>query len=111
MPPDRRETRLVAPHSGEHASEQPLRVDARRLGEQDGELVAAGAIGDIRFAQRAAHERCGGGEQLVATELAEPVVEPLEVVHVEHEQRQPPLVAVCPSHLPGQRVVEAAAAR
>ena len=106
-----RETGLMPPHGGEDACEQPLRVDADRFGKQDRELVSAGSVGDIGFAQRAAYERGGGGKHLVAAELAEPVVEPVEVVHVEHEQGQPPLVAVGTSHLPCQRVVEAAASR
>ena len=104
-----REAGVVPSNGREHTGEEPFRIDAGGLGEEDGELVATGAVRDVGLPQRAAYERRGSAEQLVATQLAEPVVDDLEVVHVQHEQRQPPVIAVRTSHLPRERVVEAAA--
>ena len=53
--------------------------------EQDGELVAAEARGQVAGAQHPAQAAGEGDEQLVADLVAEAVVDPLEVVEVEEE--------------------------
>ena len=88
---------------------EALGVGHGRLREDDGELVAADAAGDVGRADDVAEPLGRLGEHGVAGEVADPVVDRLEVVEVEHDQRQLALVAIRAGHLPAQGLVEVAA--
>ncbi len=66
----------------------------RQLFDQDHELVATEAGDGVRFAHRGAQPRRRQGQQLVAGLVAEQVVDVLEVVEVDEDQRAVPAVAV-----------------
>ena len=67
------------------AAVELIRVGARRLREDDGELVAADAAGESAGAHGVAESVGGLGEDGVSREMADPVVDGLEVVEVEDE--------------------------
>src|SRR5919204_4884198 len=94
-------------------AEQPVvelvRIARRRLRENDRELVPAHAAGDIGRADDILDPLGGLGEDGVAGEMADPVVDRLEVVEVEHDQREATAVAVRARDLAGERLVEVAA--
>ncbi len=91
--PDARAQRDLAAGQVERRGEQ--RADALGRGqrvveaadglEQHGELVAAQSRDGVRRAGRLVDPLCGGGDQLVAAGVAEPVVDELEVVEVDHQ--------------------------
>ena len=78
-------------------------------GEQDGELVAAQAPEDVGLAQAVAQRAGAGDDELVARGVAEAVVDRLEAVEVEHEQRALGAVAPAARDVLGQRAIDAAA--
>ena len=67
----------------------------RHLGEQDQELVAAVAAHRVRFAHRRREAMRRQLEHLVADRVAERVVDLLEVVEVQEQQRQARAAAPC----------------
>ncbi len=79
-----------------------------RLREDDRELVAAHPAGDVRRANDVAHALRRLGEDAVAREVADAVVDRLEVVEVEDHERQVPLVAVRARNLAREGLVEVA---
>ena len=79
-----------------------------RLGQDDRELVAAVARRDVRAAQGRADELRGPGEDAVAEQVAEGVVDELEVVEVEHEHAQRPPRALGPDDLLAEALVHEA---
>ena len=83
---------LAADRERDPVGEQ-LGVVAARLRQDHRELVAADAAGDVGRAHDAAHAVGDLGEHGVAAEVADPVVDPLEVVEVEHDHRDVALVA------------------
>src|SRR3546814_20277562 len=60
----------------------------RRFGQDQGELLAAVAAGDVLAAAVLGQQLAELRQQRVATGVAVDVVEGLEVVDVEHQQRQ-----------------------
>ena len=84
-------------------------VGERRLGQDDRELVAADAAGDVGRAHDVADALGRLGQHGVAGEVADAVVDRLEVVEVEDEQREPPVVALRAGDLARERLVEVAA--
>src|SRR5215831_7950007 len=88
---------------------QLLRVLERRLGEDHGELVAADAAGEVRRPNDIAHALGRLGESGVAREVTHAVVDLLEVVEVEDDQGELPLVAMRAGALARERLVEEAA--
>ena len=81
----------------------------RHAGQQHHELVAAEARDQVGRAQAVGEPRGHGGEQRVADEVAERVVDALEVVEVDEQQRQPRALAARQLHEPLELVVEARA--
>ena len=88
-------------------------TDARLVlalgGEQDGELVATEAPEDVGLAQALLQRAGAGDDELVARGVAEAVVDRLEAVEVEHEQRALGAVAAAAGDVLGQGAVDAAA--
>ncbi len=72
--------------------EQPLRGLAGSIAsgllEQHGELIATQARGGVLRPQRSAHPLRDGQQQLVARRVAQAVVDRLEVVEVEEQDRK-----------------------
>src|SRR5581483_12249068 len=89
--------------------EEALGVLERRLGEDDRELVAADAAGDVGAADDRAQALRDLAEDGVAAQVADLLVDRLEVVEVEEDERETAVVAVGPLHLLGERLVEVAA--
>ena len=58
------------------------------VGQQDGELFPALAAGEVLVAQHGAQRRADAGQDLVAHRVPVLVVDLLEVVEVDHEQRE-----------------------
>ncbi len=89
----------------ERRRQQMVRDDLRALGvtagEQQRELVAAGAIGAVAAAQVRTHDLGDRPQEVVAGRVALHVVDRLEVVDVDHDERQRLLVVAC---LPDTRV-------
>ena len=73
---------------------EELGVLAARLGQDHRELVAADPAGDVGRADDAADAVGDLGEHGVAAEVADAVVDALEVVEVEDDQRDEALVAL-----------------
>ena len=92
----------------EQAPVELVRVVQGRLRQDDGELVAADPARDVGRADDRAHAVGRLGEDGVAGEVADPVVDRLEVVEVEHDQGQPPRVAAAARDLALERLVEVA---
>ena len=88
------------------AAEELFRLLDPRLGQDHRELVAADAAGDVGGADHLAHAHCRLGEHGVAGEVPDLVVHALEVVEVEDDQREPPVVAVRAGALARERLVE-----
>ena len=84
-------------------------VRDRRLGHDHRELVAADAAGDVRRPDDVEDPVGGLGQHRVAGEMADPVVDRLEVVEVEHDEREGAAVAVGAGDLARERLVEVAA--
>jgi hypothetical protein len=83
------------PREPERARERGAQLarDGRRLlgvgaAQEDAELVAPEARDDVALAQRLAQPRADAAQQLVADVVAERVVELLELVEVDHQQRE-----------------------
>ena len=78
--------------AAQRGSQQVIRHRCRVIGvaarEQDGELVAPDPEGAIGAPQVRPHDLGGGPQDLVAGHVAEAVVRLLEVVDVDHQQRQ-----------------------
>ena len=79
-----------------------------RLGHDHRELVAADAAADVDRADLVPEPLRDLGEDGVAREVPDPVVDRLEVVEVEDEERQPAVVALRPEGLAAERLVEVA---
>ena len=79
------------------------------LGQHQRELLAPQPGGEVRAAGEAGHLPGEALQHLVAARMAEPVVHPLEVVEVGHEQAHRLLLAARPLQLELQRVLEGAA--
>src|SRR5262249_46389410 len=80
-----------------------------RLGQDDGELVASVPGGDVRLPEHLAHPVGDAGERGVSGEMAlEAIVDLLEVVEVEHDERQLAVVAVRPRYLALECLLEVA---
>ena len=88
-----------------------------RVGQDDRELVAAIARRDVAFPQGRTDLLGSPGQQPIAKEVAKPVVDQLEVVEVDHQDRQrraralrteqlfaQPLVQVAMVEVPGELV-------
>ena len=90
------------------AAVELLGVRERGLGEDDRELVAADAAGDVGAADDRAHALGELREHGVAGQVADPLVDRLEVVDVEDDEREPAVVAVRAGDLARERVVEVA---
>ena len=88
--------------------EQLLGVDGRRLRQDDRELVAPDAAADVDGSDLVAHALGDLCQHGVAGEVADRVVDPLEVVEVDDQQREPAAVALGPQRLAAERVVEVA---
>src|SRR4051794_7687288 len=58
----------------------PFGLVVVRVGQKDRELVAAVASGDVRRAERSPDDLGGPSQDVVAEEMAEPVVDELEIV-------------------------------
>jgi hypothetical protein len=86
-----------------------IRVGERRFRKDHRELVAADPAGDVGTAHDGPHALGRLGEHRIPGEVADPVVDLLEVVEVEDDQRQPPLVPMGARDLPRQRLMEVAA--
>ena len=90
--------------------EDPLRgapgLVAVGLGQDDRELVAAVARRDVRRAQRRADELRRPGQDPVAEQVAERVVDQLEVVEVEHQHAQRAAAALGPDDLLAEALVQ-----
>ena len=78
------------------------------LGQDDRELVAAVAGRDVRRAQRRPDELRGPGQDPVAEQVAERVVDELEVVEVEHQHAQRAPAALGADDLLAQPLVQEA---
>ena len=87
---------------------EQLRLFDPGLGEHDRELVAAVARRDVGRAQHLAEPVGDAGERGVPDEVVEPVVDPLEVVEVEDDEREPAAVAARARHLALERLLEVA---
>ena len=85
---------------------RPSRVDPARVRQDHGELVTTGPARDIGRTDALAQERRDLGEQPVPFDLPDPGVRQLEVVDVQHADRQPPAVSMCPRDLERKRLVE-----
>ena len=81
---DHREGRHLPPHRLGGL----LRPDQRRVGKNDQELVAAVPAPHVRAPQHARELRADGAEQIVAAQVPQFVVDRLEMVDVEHQDRQ-----------------------
>ena len=79
------------------------------LGEDHRELVAADAARNVGAADDAEHPLGRLGEHAVAGEVADPLVDRLEVVEVDEHEAEAPVVAVRARDLAGQDLVEVAA--
>ena len=79
-----------------------------RLGEDDRELVASDAARDVRRAKNGAYPQRRLGEDTVAGEVADLLVDRLEVVEIEHEQGKAAPVAVRARAFAHERLVEEA---
>ena len=88
---------------------EPLRVGEPRLREDEPELVPADAARDVGLAHSLAHTFRGLGERGVAGEMADAVVDALEVVDVDEHEGEPARVAVRARDLASERLVEVAA--
>src|SRR5439155_13445836 len=77
-----------------------------RLREDDRELVTADPARDVGRANDLAHPLGGLGEDAVAGEVADLVVDRLEVVEVEDDEREVAVVPVGARDLPGEGLVE-----
>jgi hypothetical protein len=64
------------------------RLGLVRIGQQHHELLAAVAGGDVRRADLLLQDPGDAPEHLIAGHVAVGVVVPLEVIHVEDDQRQ-----------------------
>ena len=80
--------------------------DARQILDQDGELIAAQAPDGVLAAQAPFEALADLLQELVAGRVAERVVDVLEVVEVDEEQRQQPFVPARALHGLGQPVAE-----
>ena len=60
----------------------------RRLGERDGEFLAAVARGDVLTPDDLLHRNGNEAQDLIAGEMSEPIVESLEVIDVAHQQSE-----------------------
>ncbi len=101
--PERRSAHRVV-----HATEELLAVLGCRLGHDHRELVTTDPAGDVGRANRLAKPVGGLREDTIAREVADLVVDRLEVVEVEDDQRQLSLVAMGPRHLAAERLLEEA---
>ncbi len=107
------ETLLVRAESGSahrvvHAAKELLAVVGGGLRHDHRELVAADTGGDVDRPHRFAEPVGRLGEHAIAGEVADLVVDRLEVVEVEDDERELPLVAVGSHHLAAQRLLEVA---
>ena len=93
----------------EHALGDPLGGLAVGVAQHDGELVAAEAGDDVGLAHALAQRAADGADDLVAGLVAARVVDVLEAVEVEQEQRAAAAVAGGVADELGQLLVEAAA--
>ena len=80
----------------------------RDLGHDHRELLAAGPRGHVVAAHLVAHQRAELAEHRVAREVAEGVVDLLEVIDVEEDQREAARVAAGAGGLALERLVEVA---
>ena len=84
---------------------------ARRCGarQDDGELLAAVASDDVDLATRLRQQHARQGtQQVIAAEVTDGVVVDLEIVDVDHQQRERQLVAPRARHLLGEALEEVA---
>ena len=86
--------------------EQQMGVGESGLGQDHRELVAADPAGDVRGAHRALDAFGRNREDLVPGQMADPVVDLLEVVQVDHDQGERPVVAARAGDLALERLVE-----
>ncbi len=96
----------------DHAQRDPRRLvrTGKMMGE-DRELVAADACHHVAFAHRLAEAACDADEAFVARAVTVDVVDPLEAVQVEEQDRMAAVGARRRSDRLGQRIVELAAVR
>ena len=80
----------------------------RRLGKNRHELLAAIPRDDVDLAHRVLEQRAQLSQHAVAGEVADGVVDPLEMVDVEQQQRERRVVAPRPVDLGGQPVEQRA---
>src|SRR5207237_1344981 len=95
-------------HSRLQAAVELIGVGKRRLRHDHGELVAADATGDVGRAYDVPDALRGVGEHGVAGQMPDPVVDRLEVVEVEDDQRELSVVAVRTGDLATECLVEVA---
>src|SRR5205814_371157 len=79
-----------------------------RLGEDDRELVAADTKGVVAGADRRAQSPGYALQRLVTRRVTLGVVHGLQLVHVEHDERERPGVAPAPRHLRVEMLYERA---
>ena len=100
--------RRVVADAVDDGSADPLGAVLVGVGEQDGELVAAQPRDHVGVADGAAQQAADGDQELVAGVVAEGVVDLLEVVEVEQQQRAARAVAPAPLEVALELGVEAA---
>ena len=83
----------VARQRGHDPLDRLLRLVGVGLGQQQGELVAADAEGEVAGADRALQQGGDGLQRAVARGVAVGVVDPLELVEVAQGQHEAPAVA------------------
>ncbi len=91
-----------------HPLEELRGVVRRRLRHDHRELVAADAAADVDGPDLVAEALRDLGEDGVARQVADAVVDGLEVVEVDDQERQPPVVALRAERLAAKRLVEVA---
>ena len=80
--------------------------EPRGVGQQHGELLAAVARRHVDLADPLAHHRRRPHQHAVALDVAALVVDLLEIVEIEQEQRRPQAVPLRAQHLLAQRLKE-----
>ena len=96
----------AASERGLDTGERPFRVDPARLGQKNGELVAAGPVRAVGRTEGLAEQVGDLDEEAVCFELTDVEVRQLEVVEVEHANGQPASPATCPRDLQREGLVE-----
>src|SRR5690348_16571675 len=90
------------------AAKELVRVGDTGLGQDDRELVAAHPARDVHRPHGLAETFRDLGENAVAGQMPDAVVDRLEVVEVEEDERDAAAVPLGPEHLTAKRLMEVA---